>query len=57
MVLNDYRLRSDFALTRRSYRSCINCSVKWRSHPQDLSEQPEGVQHAWYRMLEEDFTR
>ena len=21
---------------------------------QDLSEQPEGVQHAWYRMVEED---
>ena len=33
MVLNDYRLRSDLPLTRRSYRSCINCSVKMEKSP------------------------
>ena len=33
MVLNDYRLRPDFAFEHRSYRSCINCSVKMEKSP------------------------
>ena len=55
MVLNDYRLRPDFAFDTPELQIlyqllCQNGEVT----SQDLSEQPEGVQHAWYRMLEED---
>ena len=53
MVLNDYRLRPDFAFDTPELQIlyqllCQNGEVT----SQDLSEQPEGVQHAWYRMLE-----
>lgn len=55
MILNDYRLRSDFSFDTPELQVlykllCQNGEVS----SQDLSEQPEGVQHAWYRMLEED---
>ena len=55
MVLNDYRLRPDFTFDTPELQIlyqllCQNGEVT----SQDLSEQPEGVQHAWYRMLEED---
>ena len=55
MILNDYRLRSDFFFDTPELQVlykllCQNGEVS----SQDLSEQPEGVQHAWYRMLEED---
>lgn len=55
MILNDYRLRSDFSFDTPELQIlykmlCQNGEVS----SQDLSEQPEGVQHAWYRMLEED---
>ena len=55
MVLNDYRLRPDFAFDTPELQIlyqlfCQNGEVT----SQDLSEQPEGIQHAWYRMLEED---
>ena len=55
MILNDYRLRSDFSFDTPELQVlykllCQNGEVT----SQDLSEQPEGVQHAWYRMLEED---
>ena len=55
MILNDYRLRSDFSFDTPELQVlykllCKNGEVS----SQDLSEQPEGVQHAWYRMLEED---
>ena len=55
MVLNDYRLRPDFVFDTPELQIlyqllCQNGEVT----SQDLSEQPEGVQHAWYRMLEED---
>ena len=54
MVLNDYRLRPDFTFDTPELQIlyqllCQNGEVT----SQDLSEQPEGVQHAWYRMLEE----
>ena len=55
MILNDYRLRSDFSFDTPELQIlykmlCQNGEVS----SQDLSEQPEGVQHAWYRMLEEN---
>ena len=55
MILNDYRLREDFNFDTPElqvlYRIlCENGEVT----PQDLSELPEHVQHAWYLMLEED---
>lgn len=55
MILNDYRLRSDFSFDTPELQIlykmlCQNGEVS----SQDLSEQPEGVQHAWYRILEED---
>ena len=55
MILNDYRLRSDFSFDTPELQIlykllCQNGEVS----SQDLSEQPEGVQHAWYCMLEED---
>lgn len=55
MILNDYRLRLDFSFDTPELQVlykllCQNGEVT----SQDLSEQPEGVQHAWYRMLEED---
>lgn len=55
MILNDYRLRSDFSFDTPELQVlykllCQNGEVS----SQDLSEQPEGVQHAWYCMLEED---
>ena len=55
MVLNDYRLRPDFSFDTPELQIlyqllCQNGEVT----SQDLSEQAEGVQHAWYRMLEED---
>ena len=55
MVLNDYRLRPDFVFDTPELQIlyqllCQNGEVT----SQDLSEQPEGVQHAWYRMVEED---
>lgn len=55
MILNDYRLQSDFSFDTPELQVlykllCQNGEVS----SQDLSEQPEGVQHAWYRMLEED---
>ena len=55
MILNDYRLREDFNFDTPElqvlYRIlCENGEVT----PQDISELPEHVQHAWYLMLEED---
>ena len=55
MILNDYRLREDFNFDTPElqvlYRIlCENGEVT----PQELSELPEHVQHAWYLMLEED---
>ena len=55
MVLNDYRLRPDFAFDTPELQIlyqllCQNGEVT----SQDLSEQPEGVQHAWYCMLPEE---
>jgi len=55
IVLNDYRLREDFQFATPELQIlyqilCENGEVT--SH--DLSEQSDGVQQAWYRILEED---
>ena len=55
IVLNDYRLREDFQFATPELQIlyqilCENSEVT--SH--DLSEQSDGVQQAWYRILEED---
>ena len=55
IVLNDYRLREDFHFATPELQIlyqilCENGEVT----SQDLSEQSDGVQHAWYRILEED---
>ena len=55
IVLNDYRLREDFKFSTPELQIlyqilCENGEVT--SH--DLSEQSDGVQQAWYRILEED---
>ena len=55
IVLNDYRLREDFHFATPELQIlyqilCENGEVT----SQDLSEQPDGVQQAWYRILEED---
>ena len=54
-ILNDYRLRTDFSFDTPALQVlyqllCQNGEVT----SQDLSEQTEEVQRAWYRMLEED---
>ena len=55
MILNDYRLRSDFSFDTPELQVLYKLLCQNREvSSQDLSEQPEGVQHAWYRMLEED---
>ena len=43
-----------FPLIRLPCRSCINFCQNGEVTSQDLSEQTEEVQRAWYRMLEED---
>ena len=55
IVLNDYRLREDFQFATPELQIlyqilCENGEVT----SQDLSEQSDGVQQAWYRILEED---
>ena len=55
IVLNDYRLREDFHFATPELQIlyqilCENGEVT----SQDLSEQSDGVQQAWYRILEED---
>ena len=55
MVLNDLPFATWFTFDTPGLQIlyqllCQNGEVT----SQDLSEQPEGVQHAWYRMLEED---
>ena len=55
IVLNNYRLREDFHFATPELQIlyqilCENGEVT----SQDLSEQSDGVQQAWYRILEED---
>ena len=55
IVLNDYRLREDFQFATPELQIlyqilCENGEVT----SQDLSEQSDGVQQAWYGILEED---
>lgn len=55
IILNDYRLREDFHFATPELQIlyqilCENGEVT----SQDLSEQSDGVQQAWYRILEED---
>ena len=55
MVLNSYRLRTDFAFDTAELQELYELLLaNGEVTSQDLSSLPERVQQLWYRMLEED---
>lgn len=55
LVLNSYRLRSDFAFDTAELQELYELLLaNGEVTSQDLSSLPERVQQLWYRMLEED---
>lgn len=55
MILNDYRLRKDFRFTTAELQILYEIlKANGEVSPQDLSEQNDSVQEAWYRVLNEN---
>ncbi|PMR93095.1 DNA primase [Streptococcus intermedius] len=55
MILNDYRLRKDFYFTTAELQILYEIlKANGEVSPQDLSEQNDSVQEAWYRVLNEN---
>ncbi|MBP2623065.1 DNA primase [Streptococcus oricebi] len=55
MILNDYRLREDFTFDTAELQVLFEIlKENGEVTPQDLSQQSEAVQQAWYLVLEED---
>lgn len=55
VILNDYRLRKDFHFATVELQTLYDIlKTNGEVTPQDLSEQNDSVQQAWYRVLEEN---
>ncbi|VUW94501.1 DNA primase [Streptococcus constellatus] len=55
VILNDYRLREDFHFATAELQTLYDIlKTNGEVTPQDLSEQNDSVQQAWYRVLEEN---
>lgn len=55
VILNDYRLRKDFHFATIELQTLYDIlKTNGEVTPQDLSEQNDSVQQAWYRVLEEN---
>lgn len=55
VILNDYRLRKDFHFATVELQTLYDIlKTNGEVTPQDLSEQNNSVQQAWYRVLEEN---
>ncbi|MBP2620087.1 DNA primase [Streptococcus panodentis] len=53
LILNQYRLREDFAFATEELQTLYTILLSnGEVTPQDLSQLPDSVQHAWYYMLE-----
>ena len=55
LILNQYRLREDFVFDSEELQTLYEILLaNGEVTPQDLSQLPDHVQQAWYRVLEED---
>ncbi len=55
LILNQYRLREDFVFDSEELQALYEILLaNGEVTPQDLSQLPDHVQQAWYRVLEED---